>query len=111
MIRLFIFLTLVASPALAQQTPGTVVDGAPSVTIGGQPAARQQDNTSTGARVTGGSANVFINGRGAATIGSRTECGGIVVSGSPNVFINGRPAATASSAVTPCPGESAAKAP
>lgn len=96
---------LAAGAALAQQPPGTVVDGAPSVTIGGKPAARQADQTTTGAAISGGASNVFINGRPAATVGSKTECGGVIVSGSHSVFINGRQAATASSLATPCPGQ------
>lgn len=87
----------------ARTMPSAVVDGAHSVTIGGRPAARQGDNTGSGAPLAGGSANVIINGRPAATVGSQTECGGTILSGSSSVFINGKPVATSGSAVSPCP--------
>jgi uncharacterized Zn-binding protein involved in type VI secretion len=88
----------------AAQQPGAVLQGSPDVTVGGKPAARGGDSTTSGAPIVEGSRDVFINGRPAALSGGRTGCGGVVVGGSSNVFINGKPVAQAGSPTTDCPG-------
>lgn len=90
-------------PAAAQGA-GTVTDGSHDVTIGGKPAARAGDGTTSGAPLVEGSPNVLINGRPAAIAGGRTGCSGVVVGGSANVLINGKPAAQAGSQTTDCQG-------
>ena len=109
-------LTLVAAvlvvPVFAQQQagappgaqPGTIVQGSQDVMVGGKPAPRAGDQTTTGAPIVEGSSNVFINGRPAAVVGGRTGCGGVTIGGaSANVFINGKPMAQAGSQTTGCP--------
>jgi uncharacterized Zn-binding protein involved in type VI secretion len=98
-----------APSALAQQAPplragqpGVVTQGSQDTTIGGKPAARVGDGTTSGAPVVEGSTNVFINGKPAAVVGCRTGCGGVTVGGAANVFINGKPAAQAGSPTTGC---------
>lgn len=103
---------LLSSAALADDlpqpeaaSPGVVVEGSESVTIGGNAAARAGDQTSTGNVIVEGSTNVFINGKPAAIQGGATDCGGIVIGGSSNVFINGKPAAGTGDAATGCAGQ------
>ena len=91
--------------AAAQQQPGTVVTGDPSVSVEGNPAATSGDTTSTGDVVTEGSSDVFIGGKPAAVVGNTTNCDGAIVTGSSSVFINGKPMATSGSVVAPCPGD------
>lgn len=107
-----IALMLMSTPALADDipqpeaaSPGVIVEGSESVTIGGQSAARVGDQTSTGDVVVEGSSNVFINGKPAAVQGGTTDCGGIVIGGASNVFINGKPAAGTGSVATGCGGQ------
>lgn len=73
--------------------PGTIVTGSPDVSVGNHPAARQGDQTATGAAIVSGSSNVFINGKPAVTSGTTTTCNGIVIGSSANVFVNGKPLA------------------
>jgi uncharacterized Zn-binding protein involved in type VI secretion len=94
----------VTGPALAQQQPGMIVTGEPSVSVEGKSAATSGDTTNTGNVVTEGSSNVFIGGKPAATVGGTTNCNGTIVTGSATVFVNGKPLATSGSAVAPCPG-------
>lgn len=64
--------------------------GAPTVLIGGLPAARVGDLCScTGppAAIVNGSGTVFIGGMPAARVGDTTAHGGTIVSGSPTVLI------------------------
>lgn len=93
-----------APPAGAQQSPGpgVVTQGSQDTMIGGKPAARVGDGTSTGAPIVEGSSNVFINGKPAGLVGGRTGCGGVTVGGASNVFINGKPAAQSGSLTTGC---------
>lgn len=100
---LVLSITILASTAMAQNTPSSLGAGSPSVTVGGVPAARQGDTTTDGRTVTSGSSNVFINGSPAATAGSGTDCGGTLVGGSSNVLVNGKPLATTGSVTSPCP--------
>ncbi len=101
-------LAAMLAPAGAQQPrpgagqPGAVVQGSQDVTVGGRPAARAGDATTTGAPVVEGSPDVLINGRPAAVVGGRTGCGGVTVGGAANVFINGKPMAQAGSQTTGC---------
>jgi uncharacterized Zn-binding protein involved in type VI secretion len=83
--------------------PGAVTQGSADTSIGGKPAARTGDGTTSGDTVVEGSRDVFIGGRPAAVTGARTGCGGVVVGGSSSVFINGKPAAMAGSTTTGCP--------
>jgi uncharacterized Zn-binding protein involved in type VI secretion len=108
----FLGMLLTAGPLLAEEgaqpevaSPGIIVQGSESVTIGGQSAARAGDATSTGNVVVEGSSDVFINGKPAAIQGGATDCGGIVVGGSSSVFINGKPAAGLGDAAAGCPGQ------
>jgi uncharacterized Zn-binding protein involved in type VI secretion len=95
-------------PAAAQQSrpgagqPGAIIQGSQDTTVGGRPAARAGDATTTGAPLVEGSPNVFINGRPAAIVGGRTGCGGVTVGGASNVLINGKPAAQTGSQTTDC---------
>ena len=102
-------LVMISVPAMAEDapppaaaSPGVIVEGSESVTIGGQSAARVGDKTNSGNVVVGGSSDVFINGKPAATQGDSTDCGGIIIGGSSNVFINGKPAAGTGSVATGC---------
>lgn len=66
--------------------------GAPSVLIGGRPAAVMGDTASCIGRpatITTGSATVLIEGRPAARLGDRTAHGGVVTQGAPTVLIGG----------------------
>lgn len=89
-----------AEPATG--APGVITGGSGSVSVGGQPAARQGDATDQGSATVQGSPNVTINGRPAVTLGDRTGCGGLVVGGASNVFINGKPVARAGDLTTGC---------
>lgn len=89
----------------APSAPGVITEGAQGVTIGGAPAARAGDRTSSGDALAKGSSNVFINGRPAVTLGDTTGCGGVVVGGASGVFINGKPVARAGDVTTGCPGK------
>ena len=86
----------------APQTSGAIAGGSADVTIGGQPAARQGDVTSSGDALTSTSPNVLINGKPAVVQGDRTGCGGVVVGGGSNVFINGKPMARSGDATAGC---------
>ncbi len=105
----FVSMAMILPVAAQQQAPaspvpsGTIVQGSQDVTVGGKPAARAGDQTSTGAPVVEGSSNVFINGRPAAVVGGRTGCGGVTFGGASNVFINGKAMAQAGSQTTGCP--------
>jgi uncharacterized Zn-binding protein involved in type VI secretion len=90
---------------VAPVAPGVITEGAKGVTIGGAPAARVGDRTSSGDALAKGSSNVFINGRPAVTLGDTTGCGGVVVGGASGVFINGKPVARAGDVTTGCPGK------
>ena len=105
-------LLLAAVPAAAEDvpqpeaaSPGVIVEGSDSVTIGGQSAVRAGDQTTSGNVVVEGSPDVFIDGKPAVVQGGTTDCGGIVVGGSSNVFINGKPVARAGDATTGCQGQ------
>lgn len=98
-------LAMSVGTGMAQQAPGTpgvIVGGSSTVSVGGLPAARESDPTPDGHVIQEGSPNVVINGRPAATIGDRTTCGGVVVRGANNVFINGKPAARVGDATSGC---------
>ncbi|MCB2206170.1 PAAR domain-containing protein [bacterium] len=69
---------------------GPVIVGAPTVLIGGVPAARVGDPcTCVGPpdSIAMGSATVFIAGMPAARVGDTTAHGGSIILGSPNVMI------------------------
>jgi len=89
----------------ADGSPGVITEGARGVSIGGAPAARAGDRTSSSAPIVGGSTNVFINGRPAVTVGDTTGCGGVIIGGATGVFINGKPVARAGDATTGCAGQ------
>ncbi|HLN09007.1 MAG TPA: PAAR domain-containing protein [Xanthobacteraceae bacterium] len=89
-------------PRLDAGQPGVVIQGSQDAMIGGKPAARVGDGTSSSAPIVEGSANVFINGKPAAIVGGRSGCGGVTVSGAANVFINGKRAAQSGSLTTAC---------
>lgn len=95
-------LLLMTGGASAQKQPSNLATGDPTVSVGGQSAAREGDVTTQGDTVGSGSTNVFIGGKPAATAGSNTDCGGVVAQGSSNVFVNGKPLATGGSVVTSC---------
>jgi uncharacterized Zn-binding protein involved in type VI secretion len=66
--------------------------GAPTVLIGGLPAARSGDSAQcTGPvdTIVGGSATVMISGRPAARLGDLTAHGGSITVGCPTVLIGG----------------------
>lgn len=68
---------LLCSTGLAvAQSPGVVTGGSSNTMIGGKPAARAGDDTTSGGPVVEGSPNVFIDGKPAATVGGRNGCGG-----------------------------------
>ena len=82
-------------PMVTGQVPhvgGPIAAGAPTVTIGGMPAARIGDMAvcvgppDTIAR---GSATVTIGGMPAARMGDNTAHGGVIVVGCPTVIIGG----------------------
>ncbi len=93
------------APQPEAASPGVIIEGSESVTIGGQSAARVGDQTNTGDVVVEGSSNVFINGKPAAVQGGATDCGGIVIGSSSGVYINGKPAAGTGSVATGCTEE------
>jgi uncharacterized Zn-binding protein involved in type VI secretion len=65
--------------------------GAPTVMIGGMPAARVGDMaTCTGPPdlIAAGSSKVMIGGMPAARMGDTTAHGGVIVAGAPTVMIN-----------------------
>jgi uncharacterized Zn-binding protein involved in type VI secretion len=65
--------------------------GAPTVLIGGMPAARVGDMaTCVGPPdlIAAGSSKVMIGGMPAARMGDTTAHGGVIVAGAPNVMIN-----------------------
>ena len=67
-----------------------ILTGAPTVLIGGLPAARVSDTAlcvGAPASVITGSATVFINGLPAARMGDQTAHGGVIVLGCPTVLI------------------------
>lgn len=102
------FAALTASTALAQQgteSPETITGGSADVIVGGKPAVRAGDSSTTGNVVTGGSANVFINGRPAATAGETTSCGGLAVGGNATVIVNGKPLAGSGESTVDCAGD------
>jgi len=72
---------------------GTIICGASTVFINGQPAAISGGSIATcaathvAASVCSGSGQVFIEGFPAARSGDITGCGAVIVSGSGNVFI------------------------
>lgn len=79
------------STATTPHVGGPIIGpGAPSVLIGGLPAAVVGDGAvciGDPDRLTGGSATVLIQGRPAARIGDVTEHGGLIVGGCPTVLI------------------------
>jgi uncharacterized Zn-binding protein involved in type VI secretion len=70
-----------------------ITGGAPTVLIGGRPAARAGDIcpcVTTGADViVGGSKSVIIAGKPAARIGDKTQQGGVIKTGHSSVIIGG----------------------
>ncbi len=65
--------------------------GAPTVLIGGQPAARVGDMCTCAGppdAIAAGSAKVMIAGKPAARVGDKTAHGGVIVAGFPTVMIN-----------------------
>ena len=65
--------------------------GAPTVLIGGQPAARVGDMCTCAGppdAIAAGSTNVMIAGRPAARVGDKTAHGGVIVAGFPTVMVN-----------------------
>ena len=71
---------------------GPVLTGAPTVLIGGMPAARMGDSaTCVGPpdTIAKGSATVLIAGQPAARMGDTTAHGGIIALGCPTVLIGG----------------------
>lgn len=72
---------------------GTIISGASTVFINGQPAAISGGSIATcaathaAASVCSGSGQVFIEGFPAARAGDVTGCGAVIASGSGNVFI------------------------
>jgi uncharacterized Zn-binding protein involved in type VI secretion len=82
----------------ATSHPGVISGpGAPTVLIGGQPAARVGDlhvcampppaGPHPAGPIITGSATVLIGGLSAARVGDSTACGATIVSGCPNVFV------------------------
>lgn len=66
--------------------------GAPTVTIGGMPAAVVGDMavcTGPPDTIVTGSATVMIEGKPAARMGDQTAHGGVIVAGAPTVIIGG----------------------
>lgn len=66
--------------------------GAPTVLIGGLPAAKVGDTAACAGpsdSIITGSATVLIRGMPAARVGDTTAHGGVIVSGSPTVLIGG----------------------
>lgn len=105
---LLILLSIIAQPAAAQEPPNrpeTITSGSQDVLIGGRPAARQGDTTTSGHVVVEGSKNVFFNGKPAVVLGGKTDCGGAVVTGQSHVFVNGKPLATEGDLAAGCPGK------
>jgi uncharacterized Zn-binding protein involved in type VI secretion len=65
--------------------------GAPTVRIGGQPAARVGDMCTCAGppdAIAAGSTKVMIAGKPAARVGDKTAHGGVIVAGFPTVMIN-----------------------
>jgi uncharacterized Zn-binding protein involved in type VI secretion len=65
--------------------------GAPTVLIGGQPAARVGDMCTCAGppdAIAAGSTKVMIAGKPAARVGDKTAHGGVIVAGFPTVMIN-----------------------
>lgn len=88
-----------ACPLIAPSAPhvphvgGAILGpGAPTVLIGGLPAAKVGDHLSCiGAQdtITSGSTTVLIGGMPAARVGDKTAHGGVIVVGMPTVLIGG----------------------
>jgi uncharacterized Zn-binding protein involved in type VI secretion len=71
---------------------GPIAKGAPTVIIGGSPAARVSDMAVCNGppdTIARGSGTVFIEGLPAARIGDNTAHGGVIVVGCPTVLIGG----------------------
>ncbi len=81
------------NPGGAPHVGGPVMPpGAPTVLIGGMPAARVGDMAVCSGppdTIIQGSSTVFIEGKPAARVGDMTAHGGTIVIGSPNVLIGG----------------------
>lgn len=77
-------------PGLPPHVGGPVLTGAPTVLIGGQPAARQGDTAYCNGppdTIAQGERTVLICGQPAARLGDKTAHGGIVTAGCPTVLI------------------------
>lgn len=80
-----------AEPGPVPHVGGPVLAGAPTVLIGGLPAARMGDScTCVGspATIVMGSATVLISGKPAARMGDSTAHGGSLIAGMPTVLIS-----------------------
>lgn len=81
------------NPGPAPHVGGPVIGpGAPTVLIGGMPAARVGDIAACAGppdTIVAGSATVLIRGMPAARMGDPTAHGGVIVAGAPTVLIGG----------------------
>jgi uncharacterized Zn-binding protein involved in type VI secretion len=79
-------------PGPVPHVGGPIVSGAPTVLIGGMPAARISDTlvcVGPPDTIAMGSSSVIIAGMPAARLGDSTAHGGVIVMGCPTVIIGG----------------------